>query len=312
MSSSSVQPLVSIGITTYNKPKFLHRSLEAITKQTYTNLEIIVSDDCSPEENTQKVVQDFAQHDSRIRYYRQAKNLTSATNYRFVLEKATGEYFLWADDDDEWDLKFIETGVQALLKNSQYAAWCCSAYNIDTYSRVVRQLPSASRFATTQNKKKDIINYVLEPESTQKANLFHSIFQRNAVREVFKEYVFNTTEGSDICFILAFLTRFNLIATDEVLFYKRVIRSDDNEHEVHLHHPFVSMFPVGKSIEYIREHHNAVRNTPYKNLVMLIMLLRIPLAFRNQWISKGGINKFLRKFGYQIIKITNPNTPQKF
>ena len=41
------QPLVSVGIPTYNRPEGLRRTLECITKQTYKNLEIIVSNNCS-------------------------------------------------------------------------------------------------------------------------------------------------------------------------------------------------------------------------------------------------------------------------
>lgn len=306
------RPLVSIGLTTYNRPKFLRNALECLTTQTYSNLEIIVSDDCSPGEETQKVVKEFMEKDPRIHFYRQEKNLTLPVNNLFVFEKATGEYFIWADDDDEWEKKFVETGVQALLKHPQYAAWCCSAYNIDSYGRVIRKLPRASRFSTTQNKKKDIIKYLFEPEGKQKANLFHSVFRRDALAQVCKAYVFKGTYASDICLILAFLTRFDLLATDDVLLYKREIRPTDNEAQVHHLHPHVSMFPIGKTIEYIREHYTATRTTPYKNLVLLTMLLRVPLAIRNEWLSKRGINKVLGKFGYRIIKIKDPETPQEF
>ncbi|MBU4370171.1 glycosyltransferase [Patescibacteria group bacterium] len=42
------QQLVSVGIPTYNRPESLRRTLECITSQTYKNLEIIISDNCSP------------------------------------------------------------------------------------------------------------------------------------------------------------------------------------------------------------------------------------------------------------------------
>lgn len=102
-----LQPLVSVGIPTYNRPDGLRRTLECITSQTYANLEIIVSDNASPGEETESIVREFMAGDTRIIYYRQPENLGSMLNFRFVLEKATGEYFMWAADDDEWENTFV-------------------------------------------------------------------------------------------------------------------------------------------------------------------------------------------------------------
>lgn len=104
-------PLVSIGIPTYNRPEGLRRTLECITKQTYKNLEIIVSDNCSLGPETEAVVRDFMAKDSRIQYFRQQENKGGVFNGKFVLKKATGEYFMWAADDDEWETHFIEVCI---------------------------------------------------------------------------------------------------------------------------------------------------------------------------------------------------------
>jgi glycosyltransferase involved in cell wall biosynthesis len=65
------QPFVSVGIPTYNRPEGLRRTLECITQQTYGNLEIIVSDNGSPGRETEVVVREFRDKDSRIQYFRQ-------------------------------------------------------------------------------------------------------------------------------------------------------------------------------------------------------------------------------------------------
>ena len=97
---------MSVGIPTYNRPEGLRRTLQCITGQTYKNLEIIVSDNCSPGLETEDVVREFVLKDSRIKYFRQAENQGPTFNLKFVLEKATGEYFMWAADDDEWESQF--------------------------------------------------------------------------------------------------------------------------------------------------------------------------------------------------------------
>lgn len=114
-------PLVTIGIPTYNRPEGLERTLDAISKQTYQNLEIIVSDNCSDKPEVLSIIKRFAGQDSRIKYYIQEKNLSIVPNFQFLLDKASGEYFMWAADDDNWDLNFIETCVNGLIENKTVA-----------------------------------------------------------------------------------------------------------------------------------------------------------------------------------------------
>ncbi len=101
-------PLVSVGVPTYNRPGGLRRTLECITSQSYRNLEIIVSDNASPGSETMDVVSEYMSRDGRIKYVRQKENIGVIPNFQFVLQKSTGEYFMWAADDDEWDPSFIE------------------------------------------------------------------------------------------------------------------------------------------------------------------------------------------------------------
>lgn len=114
-------PLVSVGIPTYNRPAGLRRVLECITGQTYKNLEIIVSDNGSPENDTEAVVRLFMSVDPRVKYYKQEINRGPTYNFSFVLEKASGDYFMWAADDDEFEDNYIEECVQFLLNHPDYA-----------------------------------------------------------------------------------------------------------------------------------------------------------------------------------------------
>ncbi|PKL65051.1 MAG: hypothetical protein CVV32_05760 [Methanomicrobiales archaeon HGW-Methanomicrobiales-3] len=101
-------PLVSVGIPTYNRPEGLRRTIEGIRHQTHTNLEIIVSDNCTPGDEIQKIMTEYLKKDSRIQFYRQVENRGPLFNFEFVLAKATGEFFVWAADDDEWKEQYIE------------------------------------------------------------------------------------------------------------------------------------------------------------------------------------------------------------
>lgn len=294
------EPLVSVGITTYNNPKGLYQVLECITGQTYKNLEIIVSNDCSPEKETERVVQEFAEKDSRVKYYCQENNIAGPANYLFVLEKATGKYFMWADDDDLWGDNFIETGVRTLSKNTFYQAWFCAFDNIDSLDRAIKTYEQFSKFTSLKNKKKEIFRYLKEPGLPGKPNITHSLFRTNAVKETAHQYFFSNNYASDIAFNLAFLAKYNLIITDEILFHKRVVRKHvvDTPDKVI---PLVSRranrtITPKRAIKYFYECYKATCKTKYKRTVIFALILQIPIIIFSGILDKfDPINKSVKK-----------------
>ena len=116
-------PLVSVGVPTYNRPALLAAALRELSAQTHGNLEIIVSDNGSPGDATHRVVEDACAADPRIRYVRQEPALPAIQNFRFVLQEARGEFFMWATDDDRREPQFIETLLKKL--QAEPAAMLC-------------------------------------------------------------------------------------------------------------------------------------------------------------------------------------------
>lgn len=106
-------PLISIGLPVYNGENYLEESLQSILCQTYTNFELIISDNCSTDE-TGSICQRYAMNDPRIRYYRVDMNRGAAWNYNRVFELATGEYFKWAAHDDLIAKTYLECCIQAI------------------------------------------------------------------------------------------------------------------------------------------------------------------------------------------------------
>jgi glycosyltransferase involved in cell wall biosynthesis len=104
-------PLVTIAIPTYNRAEsYLRQALTSALSQTYPNIEIIVSDNCSTD-HTEMVVKGFP--DSRIQYFKHKKNIGPYNNWDFCLQQAKGTYFLLLHDDDLIDHDFIETCMNA-------------------------------------------------------------------------------------------------------------------------------------------------------------------------------------------------------
>ena len=101
-------PLVSIGLPIFNRPEGLIRSLECLVNQTYQNIEIVIADNCSSNPEVEKIAREYVAKDARITYYRHDSNKGWGYNTNFVIEKAKGDYFMRATDDDWWDITFIE------------------------------------------------------------------------------------------------------------------------------------------------------------------------------------------------------------
>ena len=84
---------ISIGTPVYNGEPLVREALECLTRQTFSDFELIVSDNCSTD-GTLAIVEAFAAQDPRIRIIRQARNFGGAANWRIVLDAVTAKYFL--------------------------------------------------------------------------------------------------------------------------------------------------------------------------------------------------------------------------
>lgn len=113
-------PLVTIGIPTYNRPSGLRKALDSAIYQTYQNIEILISDNCSTTEDTKKILEEYKSKDSRIIYTIQSNNIGAEKNFNFVLDQAKGTYFMWLADDDWLDDNYIEECMLFLEKNPDY------------------------------------------------------------------------------------------------------------------------------------------------------------------------------------------------
>ncbi len=108
-------PLVTIAIPTYNRAgTYLKHTLQSAIDQSYKNLEIIVSDNCSTD-HTERLVKEF--DDPRIQYVKHNQNIGHFKNFKFCIEQAKGDYFLLLQDDDLIDEDFVD----ACLKTVNYS-----------------------------------------------------------------------------------------------------------------------------------------------------------------------------------------------
>lgn len=133
-------PLVSIGIPTYNRADaYLKQALESAINQTYPNIEIIVSDNCSTD-HTENLVKGFS--NPRIRYYRHKENIGAINNFNYCLEQAKGTYFLMLHDDDLIDPDLVEACIKAISGVKEPGVIIAGTRLIDGNGKVVYESPN--------------------------------------------------------------------------------------------------------------------------------------------------------------------------
>ena len=119
--------LISIIVPIYNVSKYLDRCMESLLKQTYTNIEIIMVDDGSPDDCGSKC-DDYASRDRRIKViHKQNAGLGMARNSG--LDIANGKYVAFIDSDDYVDIEMIEK-LYHRLQNTKADTCFCRYYNV--------------------------------------------------------------------------------------------------------------------------------------------------------------------------------------
>lgn len=115
-------PVISVIVPIYNVDEYLDRCIESIVNQSYTNLEIILVDDGSPD-NCPSLCDDWAKKDSRIKViHKENGGAGSARNTG--IKNATGEWIGFVDGDDSIDEKFYNTLLQKALSYSADISAC--------------------------------------------------------------------------------------------------------------------------------------------------------------------------------------------
>lgn len=120
-----MEDLVDVLVATYNTDAtYLKKQIQSILKQTYQNLHIYISDDCSTKPEIKEILKEFAQKDERIKLFLQSQNLGYNKNFEFLLNQSTAEYITFSDHDDIWYLDKIEKSLQKLKKEKVDMVYC--------------------------------------------------------------------------------------------------------------------------------------------------------------------------------------------
>lgn len=108
---------IDVLLVTYNGEKYIKEQIESILNQTYKNIKLIISDDCS-KDGTVEILKQYEEKDNRIKLYIQQENLGLVKNIEFLLNKVENELYMLADQDDFWLPQKIEKSIQKLKQEN--------------------------------------------------------------------------------------------------------------------------------------------------------------------------------------------------
>lgn len=111
--SANHSPKVSIGLPVYNGENYLREAIDSILGQSFTDFELILSDNASSDKTADICLQ-YATKDSRVHYYRSKENLGASQNFNHVVHRAKGSYFKWAAHDDLCAPNYLKKCVDVL------------------------------------------------------------------------------------------------------------------------------------------------------------------------------------------------------
>lgn len=112
-----MQELVSVITPTWNCAAFISGTIKSVLSQTYTNWELIISDDCSTD-GTYKVIEPYMKSDSRIKYICNEKKSGAAITRNNALRVASGKWIAFLDSDDLWLPEKLEKQVVFMVENN--------------------------------------------------------------------------------------------------------------------------------------------------------------------------------------------------
>ena len=115
--SNQKEEKVDILLATYNGEKYLKELIDSILNQTYKNIKLIISDDCS-KDSTRKILEEYEKQDERVEVYYQPQNLGYVKNFEFLLKQVKSNLYMLADQDDVWLPEKIEKSVETLKREN--------------------------------------------------------------------------------------------------------------------------------------------------------------------------------------------------
>jgi glycosyltransferase involved in cell wall biosynthesis len=210
-----MSPKLSIGLPVYNGENYLTEALESILSQTFSDFEVIISDNASTD-RTEEICRQYARQDSRIRYYRNPKNVGIARNYNitYELSSESAELFKWAAHDDVLLPEYLARCIDVLEKEPSIICVHTFAQKIDQHGIVKENYPH-DQFTNSPKSHKRFYDAICV---VHQVIVGHAVIRKSVLN---KTKLFGAYPGSDFALQAELALHGRLHEVPEYLFWRR-------------------------------------------------------------------------------------------
>jgi len=306
---------LSIGLPVFNGEKYIKEAIDSILAQSFSDFELIISDNASTD-HTEQICREYVIRDSRIKYYRNLKNMGASYNHNRVFILSSGEYFKWAAYDDVLGKDFLLKCIEFLDKNPSMVL--CSSKT--------GRINEKSEF-------QDIYEFKVRINSSKPHERFHDFIEmRNhawlllfgVIRSgsLRKTRLFGNYIGTDTNLIAELSLLGSMFEIPEVLFFRRYHSQSYTETTGQDYKERLSWWVVSGSPKYIfpywricQEYIRSVRHIPMKQSESLNCYLQIVKYLIKEGfilmsidvalvlVGHSRLHRTLTPFGRQLYKL---------
>jgi glycosyltransferase involved in cell wall biosynthesis len=219
--SQMSNPLVSVGMSSYNNGETISQAISSLQRQIYSNWELIVIDANSNDE-TKLIIEKYKQEDLRIKSIYMPVQQSWLKSSIEQLQMASGQFFMWLDPDDIVDEKWISSLLEIHLMNNCIAS-IGTLYLINQQNQLVLNHPCTERvfaFTSSTSRRFRILGCLLLPEPFGLVNLLYGLWRIEALRDL-ELWTKDSANNSDQVFVLRALSKGIVRYTNNASHYRR-------------------------------------------------------------------------------------------
>jgi glycosyltransferase involved in cell wall biosynthesis len=207
----------------FNGEKLLPNLLESVLKQTFSNFELIISDNGSTDK-TVEICTSFSKKDKRIKLFQNSENRGPAYNFTKVLSLSSSPYFIWLAHDDEWEQNHLKTLVDRIKVSEDTVLAVNGWYHIDDNGKSMNN-PLPSEKIQSSAKRDRFRRYLSAPYfDVGKACFIYGLMRTSALKSLPVDSILgeidnvgaNRPIGRDVLFVLTLLSLGNISYNPEL------------------------------------------------------------------------------------------------
>jgi len=203
---------ITVLMPVYNEKKAcLRSSIKSVLNQSFTDFEFLIINDGSTDESCQKIVEEFASRDGRIRAISNEKNIGLTKTLRRGLELARGTYVARLDSNDMAGKERLKKQLDFMRGNPEYALCGCWTYVIDGQNKIIGKQKGPAKY-------KDIKRQIISGNPFTHSAWF---FKKDTIRSI-GSYAEEMAKAQDYELLLRLLTQHPVANLEEYLCYYRV------------------------------------------------------------------------------------------